>query len=91
MPKLSFPSNFVFQGSRTSQDWPTESSRGESDHAGAGCTWPSFLDLFNREVVGWSIQPRMTADLVAEALIMATGRRQRVDREGGVRGRPPPR
>ena len=34
------------------------------------------LDLFNREVVGWSIQPRMTADIVAEALVMATGRRQ---------------
>lgn len=25
------------------------------------------LDLFNREVVGWSIKPRMTADLVADA------------------------
>jgi len=34
------------------------------------------LDLFNREVVGWSIKPRMTADIVAEALAMATGRRQ---------------
>ena len=33
------------------------------------------LDLFNREVVGWALQPRMTADLVAEALAMATGRR----------------
>jgi putative transposase len=34
------------------------------------------LDLFNREVVGWALQPRMTADIVAEALAMATGRRQ---------------
>jgi len=34
------------------------------------------LDLFNREVVGWSLKPRMTADLVAEALAMATGRRK---------------
>jgi putative transposase len=34
------------------------------------------LDLFNREVVGWSIKPRMTADIVADALTMATGRRQ---------------
>jgi len=34
------------------------------------------LDLFNREVVGWALQPRMTADIVAEALTMATGRRQ---------------
>ncbi len=29
------------------------------------------LDLFNREVVGWSIKPRMTADIVADALTMA--------------------
>jgi len=28
------------------------------------------LDLFNREVVGWSIKPRMTADLVVEPLTM---------------------
>ena len=29
------------------------------------------LELFNREVVGWSIKPRMTADLVTDALTMA--------------------
>ncbi len=29
------------------------------------------LDLFNREVVGWSIKPRMTADIVIDALTMA--------------------
>ena len=29
------------------------------------------LDLFNREIVGWSIQSRMTADIVADALTMA--------------------
>lgn len=29
------------------------------------------LDLFNREVVGWSIKPRMTADIVTDALTMA--------------------
>ncbi|XHO05370.1 hypothetical protein ACEQUB_02271 [Ralstonia syzygii] len=34
------------------------------------------LDLFNREVVGWSIKPRMTADLVTEALTMAWFRRR---------------
>ena len=34
------------------------------------------LDLFNREVVGWSIQPRMTTDLVMDALRMAWFRRQ---------------
>lgn len=34
------------------------------------------LDLFNREVVGWSIQSRMTADIVADALTMAWFRRR---------------
>ncbi len=34
------------------------------------------LDLFNREVVGWSLQPRMTADLVTAALTMGWLRRQ---------------
>ena len=29
------------------------------------------LDLFNREIVGWSINPRMTADIVLDALTMA--------------------
>lgn len=29
------------------------------------------LDLFNREVVGWSLKPRMTADIVTDALTMA--------------------
>ncbi|WP_321873401.1 IS3 family transposase [Burkholderia ubonensis] len=36
------------------------------------------LDLFNREVVGWSIKPRMTADLVTDALTMAWFRRRPV-------------
>jgi len=34
------------------------------------------LDLFNREVVGWSIAPRMTVDIVADALTMAKSRRK---------------
>ena len=34
------------------------------------------LDLFNREIVGWSIKPRMTADIVVEALTMAWFRRK---------------
>ncbi|MBB5497570.1 transposase InsO family protein [Paraburkholderia sp. MM5384-R2] len=34
------------------------------------------MDLCNREVVGWSIKPRMTADIVTDALIMAWPRRQ---------------
>ena len=34
------------------------------------------LDLFNREVVGWSIKPRMTAAIVMDALTMAWFRRK---------------
>ena len=29
------------------------------------------IDLFNREVVGWSLKPRMTADIVTDELTMA--------------------
>ena len=34
------------------------------------------LDLFNREVIGWSIKTRMTADLATDALLMARFRRR---------------
>ena len=34
------------------------------------------MDLFNREVVGWSIKPRMTTDIVMDALTMAWFRRK---------------
>ncbi|MBZ0090672.1 MAG: IS3 family transposase [Sulfuricellaceae bacterium] len=34
------------------------------------------LDLFNREIVGWSLKPRMTADIVTDALTMAKFRRK---------------
>lgn len=34
------------------------------------------LDLFNREVIGWSLKPRMTTDLVLDALTMAWFRRR---------------
>ena len=34
------------------------------------------LDLFNREVIGWSMKPRMTSDLVTDALTMAWFRRK---------------
>lgn len=36
------------------------------------------LDLFKREIVGWSIKPRMTADIVTDALTMAWFRRKPV-------------
>lgn len=34
------------------------------------------LDLFSRQVIGWSMQPRMESDLVINALLMAVWRRQ---------------
>ena len=34
------------------------------------------LDLFNREVVGWSLKPRLTADIVTDALTMAWFRKK---------------
>lgn len=34
------------------------------------------LDLFKREVVGWSIKPRMTADIVVDALTTTWFRRR---------------
>jgi transposase InsO family protein len=34
------------------------------------------LDLFNREVIGWSLKPRITSDLLADALTMAWFRRR---------------
>jgi putative transposase len=34
------------------------------------------LDLFSRQVVGWSMQPRMDADVVLKALLMAVWRRK---------------
>lgn len=34
------------------------------------------LDLFSRQVIGWSMQSRMEADLVVRALLMAMWRRQ---------------
>jgi len=34
------------------------------------------LDLFNREVVGWSLKPRMTAEIVTDALAMAWFRKR---------------
>jgi putative transposase len=34
------------------------------------------LDLFSRQIVGWSMQSRMTSDLVIQALLMAVWRRK---------------
>ena len=35
-----------------------------------------MLDLFNHEVDGWSLKPRVTADIVADALTMACFRKR---------------
>ena len=41
-------------------------------HTGEGWLYLAVvLDLFNREIVGWSIKPRMTADIATDALTMA--------------------
>jgi putative transposase len=34
------------------------------------------IDLFNREIVGWSLKPRMTANIVTDALTMAWFRKR---------------
>ena len=34
------------------------------------------LELFSRQVIGWSMQPRMESDLVINALLMAVWRKQ---------------
>ncbi|GJE04652.1 IS3 family transposase ISMch5 [Methylobacterium isbiliense] len=39
----------------------------------------AVIDLFSRRVVGWSMQVSMTAQLVTDALVMATWRRGRPD------------
>jgi putative transposase len=34
------------------------------------------LDLFSRQVIGWSMKPQMTSDLAIDALLMAVWRRK---------------
>jgi transposase InsO family protein len=34
------------------------------------------MELFNSEIIGWSIKPRITADIVTDALTMAWFRRK---------------
>ena len=46
-------------------------------HTGEGWLYLAVvLDLFNREIVGWSLKPRMTADIATDALTMAWFRRK---------------
>ncbi|SQD05178.1 IS3 element protein InsF [Escherichia coli] len=43
----------------------------------AGCIWQWSIDLWSRAVIGWSMSPRMTAQLACDALQMALWRRKR--------------
>ncbi|STM39589.1 IS3 element transposase [Escherichia coli] len=43
----------------------------------AGCIWQWVIDLWSRAVIGWSMSPRMTAQLACDALQMALWRRKR--------------
>lgn len=36
----------------------------------------TVLDLFSRQIVGWSMKSRMSTDLVMDALLMASWRRR---------------
>ena len=66
-----------FTATRPNQKWVADFT----------CLWTSegwlyvavVLDLFARRVVGWSMHPTMTAQLVTDALIMAVWRRGAVD------------
>jgi len=66
--------NRDFTPSAPNQTWTSDMTYLWTDEG-----WLSLaivLDLFNREVVGWSLKPRMTADIVTEALTMAWFRRK---------------
>lgn len=41
-----------------------------------GSTFAVVLDLFSRQVIGWSMQPRMESELAINELLMAVWRRQ---------------
>ena len=58
---------------------PNQAWTADLTHIWTGEGWlylAVVLDLFNREVVGWSIKPRMTTDIVIDALAMAWFRRK---------------
>ncbi len=59
-------------------DAPDSTWVGDITYIGTGEGWmylAVILDLFNREVVGWSASARMTRQLAIDALQMALGRR----------------
>jgi putative transposase len=63
-----------FSPSAPNQAWSADLTYAWTDEG--WLYWAVVLDLFNREVVGWSIKPRMTSDIVIDALTMAWFRRK---------------
>jgi transposase InsO family protein len=76
-PHLPVAANLLdrdFTPSAPNQTWTSDLTSLWTDEG-----WLSLaivLDRFTREVVGWSLQPRMTADSVIDALTMAWVRRK---------------
>jgi putative transposase len=62
-----------FQASAPNQKWAADFTY--IDTAEGWLFLAVVLDLFSRRVVGWSMQPQMTAQLVMDALTMALWRR----------------
>jgi len=64
-----------FEANAPNQKWVADFT-----YIGAGEGWlylAVVLDLFSRRIVGWSMQPTMSAQLVLDALLMALWRRGR--------------
>lgn len=63
-----------FQANQPDRKWVTDIT-----HIATDQSWlylATVMDLFSRRIVGWSMQPRMKIDLVADALKMALARRR---------------
>ena len=75
--RLSVVSNLIERDFSTvlpNQIWTTDITYLATDEGWLYLT--VMLDLFSRQVVGWSIQPRMTQQFVVDALRMAWFRRR---------------
>ena len=75
--RLPVASNLIerdFSPALPNQVWTTDITYLATDEGWLYLT--VMLDLFSRQVVGWSIQPRMTQQLVVDALRMAWFRRR---------------
>jgi putative transposase len=75
-PECAIAANVLdreFQASAPNQKWAADFTY--IDTAEGWLFLAVVLDLFSRRVVGWSMQPQMTAQLVMDALTMALWRR----------------